>query len=143
MIATKSGFTLIELLIVIAIIGILASVLITTVLGANKRSYDTGATACAKSLQTAEAISQVDRKTFLTVGVGASNLNRATDGVNSACAFAKMFISDRSTAGTIQADYVIDVWDGRGSNVYTITPDSFIRNAPGAPAFSTSGTNLP
>jgi type IV pilus assembly protein PilA len=143
MYAAKSGFTLLELLIVIAIIGILASVLITSVLKARERSYDIGATACAKSIQTAQGISQVDKKTFLVVGAGSTGLNRTTDGINSACGFTKMFVSERSTAGTIQSDYVIDIWDGRGSNVYTITPSSFTKNAPGAPAFSTSGPNLP
>ena len=62
---TTQGFTLIELLIVIAIIGILAAVLIPNLLGAQKRAYDTGSQACAKSIQTAEASYFVDKQSYV------------------------------------------------------------------------------
>ncbi|WP_225430075.1 type II secretion system protein [Deinococcus detaillensis] len=140
------GFTLIELLIVIAIIGILASVLIPGVLAANKRAYDTSAQACGKSIQTAQAIAQVDFKSYLMVGTGSGELSRSTDGVNAACAFSDMFVKERSTAGSIVSDYTIDVWDRRGGHVFTLSPSSFLKDALGATAFSSTGgggSNLP
>ncbi|WP_237724831.1 type II secretion system protein [Deinococcus alpinitundrae] len=142
----SDGFTLLELLIVIAVIGILASVLITNLLGASKRSYDLGAQSCGKSIQTAQALSQVDYKTYLLIGTGSDQLNKVTDGVNSACAFSDMFVKERSAAGTIVSDYTIDVWDRRGSHVFTLSPAGFFKDAPGATAFSNTGaggSNLP
>lgn len=135
----NAGFTLLELLIVIAVIGILASVLITNLLGASKRSYDTGAQACGKSLQTAQGIAQVDFSTYLLMGSGSGKLNKATDGVNAACAFSDMFVKERSSAGTIVSDYTIDVWDRRGGHVFTLSPAGFLKDAPGATAFSSTG----
>ncbi|WP_083810865.1 type II secretion system protein [Deinococcus maricopensis] len=141
-----SGFTLLELLIVIAIIGVLASLLVPALIGAQKRSYDAGAQACAKSIQTAQGIAQVDNRTFLLIGGGADKLNRSTDGINPACLLPDVFIKERSSAADIVSAYTIDVWDRRGSKVFTITPQSFIPNAPGATAFSNTGagsSNMP
>ena len=140
------GFTLIELLIVIAIIGILASLLIPGLLAAQQRSYDTGAQACAKSLQTVEGISQIDDRMYMVVGSGTGKINSTTDGVNAACKMTTMYITDRSSAATIVSDYAIDVWDTRGSKVFTITPNYLKANVTGATPFSSSGaggSNLP
>ena len=112
-----AGFTLIELLIVIAIIGILASLLIPALLGAQQRSYDTGAQACAKSLETVQGISQIDGRTYLLIGSGAGKINTTTHGVNAACKMPTMYTKERSASATIVSDYVIDVWDKRGSRV--------------------------
>ena len=142
----SKGFTLVELLMVIAIIGILASILIPGILGANKRAYDTSAQACGKSMQTAQAIAWVDKKTFLAVGAGNGMLNRTTDAVNAACAFPFIYVKDRSSAATLSSDYTLDVWDVRGGHVFTMTPSSFQKDAPGATPFSATGgggTNLP
>jgi type IV pilus assembly protein PilA len=141
-----SGFTLIELLIVISIIGILISVLIPSIINSRKLSYDAGTQACGKSIQTAQGISQVDNKTFLLLGSGINNLNGSTDAINSACKFNSMFIKERSVSSNITSDYSIDVWDIRGSHVFTVTPDSFQKDAPGATPFSNTGaggSNLP
>lgn len=142
----QSGFTLIELLIVIAIIGVLASTLITVLLGAQKRAYDTGAIGCAKSLQTVQSISQIDNKTYLVIGAGAGKLNKSSDGVDQACKQTNIFVADRSNASNLTSNYIIDVWDTRGSKVVTVTPSSVQSDVPGATAFSSTGaggTNLP
>ncbi|MGY2894856.1 type II secretion system protein [Deinococcus sp. UYEF24] len=140
------GFTLIELLIVIAIIGILASLLVPGLLAAQQRTYDTGAQACAKSLQTVEGISQIDSRMYMVIGTGTDKINSTTDGVNAACKMTTMYITDRSSAAAIVSDYAIDIWDKRGNKVFTITPSYLKANVPGATLFSNTGaggSNLP
>lgn len=138
------GFTLIELLIIIAIIGILASVMVPALLAVQKRSYDTGAQACAKSIQTVQAMWQIDTRSYTTVG--AAGINSATDGVDAACKQAQVYIVDRSSSTALASDYVIDVWDKRGSKVFTVNPAYLKPNVPGATPFSPTGaggSNLP
>ncbi|WP_221091468.1 type II secretion system protein [Deinococcus aquaedulcis] len=141
---TTQGFTLIELLIVIAIIGILAAVLIPNLLGAQKRGYDTGASSCAKSIQTAQATYQIDKQTYFPISkaADATSYTFGNDGSNNAvteanvdglaanCKDANMII-DTATAPANggNATYTITVKDRRGKNTYTITPSTLTAGA--------------
>ncbi|MCD0164809.1 prepilin-type N-terminal cleavage/methylation domain-containing protein [Deinococcus sp. 12RED42] len=142
----NNGFTLIEILIAILILSILAGFMIPAIIGSQKRSYDIGAQSCAKSIETVQGISQIDNRSYLKVGSGASQINKNTDGVSASCKIPSVFIKDRSSPSSIIDDYSIDVWDSRGSKVFTITPSYLKSNAPGATPFSTDGSggsNLP
>lgn len=140
------GFTLIELLIVIAIIGILAGLLIPSLLAAQQRSYDTGAQACAKSIESAQGLAQIDFHTYMPIGAGAGKINRDTDGVNAACKVSTMYFKDRSDTTALTKTYTFDVWDKRGNKTFTLTPTSLQADVSGATAFSgtgAGGANLP
>ncbi|MGM9320622.1 type II secretion system protein [Deinococcus aquaticus] len=140
------GFTLVELLITIAIIGILSGTLLPFLLGAQKRAYDTGASACAKSIQTVQGLSMIDSKEYMLVGSGVNQINRSTDGVNAACKTQYLYYKDRSSPSNLKNTYTIDIWDSRGKEVFTITGQSLEKNAAGATSFSPSGlggANIP
>ncbi|OWL98831.1 hypothetical protein CBQ26_01015 [Deinococcus indicus] len=140
------GFTLIEFLITIAVIGILSGTLLPFLLGAQKRAYDTGASACAKSIQTVQGISMIDSKEYMLVGSGANQINRSTDGINATCKTPYLYYKDRSSPSNMKHTYTIDLWDSRGKEVFTITDQSLEKDAIGATPFSSTGlggANIP
>ncbi|MFC6661857.1 type II secretion system protein [Deinococcus multiflagellatus] len=133
------GFTLIELLLSIAIIGTLASIMLPNLLTAQKRSYDTGARMCAKSLQTAQAISMVDYKTYVNLSSNATLLSDFLLNLDKSCRNPNIFVKDRAASATLASTYTFDVWDIRGSAVITATPTLVSANVPGSTPFSNTG----
>ncbi|ALW87813.1 type IV pilin protein [Deinococcus actinosclerus] len=122
---TTQGFTLIELLIVIAIIGILAAVLIPNLLGAQKRAYDTGAQACAKSLQTALATQQIDKQTYAGPTSKADLI--ALDGASAGCSKNEIAMGVTAANFTV-SNYSFTISDTRGKTTYTVTPSNISGN---------------
>ncbi len=85
----QNGFTLIELLIVIAIIGILASVLVPNLTGARARAYRAQAQACAKAIATAQEIYHIDSGTYTSATASLdSNILRPCSGMSIAAGSA-------------------------------------------------------
>ena len=138
------GFTLIELLIIIMIIGVLASVMVPILLSSQKRTYDAGSQTCAKSIQNVQAIQLIDNLKYSKIGAG--GITSSTDGIDHSCRQPQIYISDRSDPIALSSNYTIDIWDKRGSKVFTITASEIQPNAPGATTFSDTGSggiNLP
>lgn len=138
-----AGFTLTELLIVVAMIAVLLVLLTPILWAAQRRTYDTGAQACGKSLQTVQAIAQVDQKSFLLIGSGTARLNTNSDGVNAACRNENILVKERSDPATIVSTYTIDVWDRRGSKTFTVEPESFDSRGTDLTPFPGGGGTLP
>jgi type IV pilus assembly protein PilA len=118
-----NGFTLIELLIVIAIIGILAVVLIPNLLAAQKRAYDTSANTCAKSIQTAMGIVQIDTRSYASITTPAQLI--LLDGIAAPCKESTTLITVTTTPSDL--DYGFSVVDSRGTKTFTVTPSSITK----------------
>jgi type IV pilus assembly protein PilA len=98
----------------IAFIGILAAVLIPNLLGAQQRAYDTGSLSCAKSVQTALAIAQIDTETY------PATVDKTVAGASEACAATQVTVTGYGSKN----DYSFTVRDNRGRKTYTVTPES-------------------
>lgn len=111
------GFTLIETLVVVAIIGMLAAVLIPSLLGARARAHDMEAAGCAKQIAAGQAVVYIDFQAYSTNLV---TLNAATDGTASNCNDA--WVND---SGDFLTGWKVKHPNGTGQ-VYTVGPDGIV-----------------
>ena len=77
---TKKGFTLIELIVVIAIIGVLAAILVPSMLGYVKKSKVSSANSAASSIQKAINTALIEMDEEDETGADVENIFRAASG---------------------------------------------------------------
>ncbi len=131
----RRGFTLIELLIVLAVIGILAVLLVPQLIDVRGRAYATGTWACARSLQTAEAIHHGDYGSYdrLDKATGASVVAANTAGsfdtasLASACSRPELAFQS-SSATDLSISYEIVLSNQYAPLSLTVTPSALTRN---------------
>ncbi|WP_293911705.1 hypothetical protein [Deinococcus sp.] len=98
----------------LALTGVLAAILIPNLIGARQRAYDTGAQSCAKSIQTALAVAQIDNQEY------PKTIDKTIGGASSTCAPAQITVSGSGN----ENDYSFTVRDSRGNKTYSATPAS-------------------
>ena len=99
---TKKGFTLIELIVVIAIIGVLAAILVPSMLGYVKKSKIQGANSTASTLAKAanSAVTDLDEEDLVPVDGTVKGSNCTADADATKCADAiQTFFNDFKDGG--------------------------------------------
>ena len=115
----NSGLTLIELLLTLALLSLLISILLPTVIGAQKRAYDNAAIACANIATKAMASWQVDHPNQSSIPNVDDIQSDLYGGVNCTAAH-EINLEQTISEGTTNYSYNISHTKGR--NIYTITP---------------------
>lgn len=117
------GFTLIEVLVVIAILGILMSVLLPNFTGARKRPYDVAAMQCGRAIITAQLQKRLEELKYYAgniTGLGEDVIENCQDVEIRADAGAAPTANDSGT-GLVNGSattYGFWVWSKRGSGGY-------------------------
>jgi len=114
MTSVRAGFTLIELLIVMAIIGILTSVLVPSLIAARARAYDTAAAGCARQIVAAQTSVELEAGAFAVTFEG---LELAVNGMVDNCEAAWVNDSQDFILG-----WQVDHPNGVG-RTYTVSAD--------------------
>ncbi|WP_425544414.1 type IV pilin protein [Deinococcus depolymerans] len=99
------------MLIVIAIIGLLAAVLIPSILGAQSRGYDTAALGCANEIKSKQAMFLIDERRYAT-------LAELTGQYQPGCV-AEVSVQEISTPSSVS--YEISTQHKNGSKMYIIS----------------------
>lgn len=120
---SQQGFTLVELLVVIAIIGVLAAILIPSYTGAQKRSWDTAAVQCGRTIVTAQISYRANTGTYTdNVGVMGEDVTEVCASQNVRVGFHSVAPTATTASGLMSpandSNFAFTVWHPNGSGWY-------------------------